>query len=58
MANHDGTSGSPMPGRRRKNGEHMARRQRQNFGVGRLMREPQRLALRLPVTRQLVAAAA
>jgi len=58
MANHDGTSGSPMPGRSRKNGEHRARRHGHDYQVSGSDREPKRFALLLPVTRQLVAAAA
>ena len=58
MANHEETSGSPLPGAQKQNGEHRARRLGRCIGVSGSVREPQRFALLVPITWQLVTAAA
>ena len=57
MANHEETSGSPLPGAQKQNGEHRARRLGWCIGVSGSVREPQRFALLAPITWQLVTAA-
>ena len=58
MANHEETTGSPLPGAQKQNGEHRARRLGRCIGVSGSVREPQRFALLAPITWQLVTAAA